>query len=89
MNADALANPTIENIAIRLKAPSAEPHPNAGLILVVSFLGTYLALGLRIVEQFEPLGVNLQDPFDLEWLVIKGFKQVQHIIHGAVGCHAV
>lgn len=89
MDAHALSNPTIESITIGLKAPAAKRYPNAGLVLMLPILGANLAFNLRIVEQFEPLGVKLQDSFDFERLVIQGFELSQDVIHGAVGCHAV
>jgi hypothetical protein len=87
--AHALANPTIESITIGLKAATAKRYPNAGLVLMLPILRANFAFSLRIVEQFEPLSVKLQDPFDFERLFIEGSELRQDVIHGAVGRHAV
>ncbi|HCX81529.1 MAG: hypothetical protein A3E00_15250 [Curvibacter sp. RIFCSPHIGHO2_12_FULL_63_18] len=89
MDADTLANPTIERITIRLKAAIAKPYPNASLVLMLTVFRSGDALGLRIVEQFEAFGVSLQDAFELKRLLVGRSQISKHFIYRAMGCHAV
>jgi len=89
VDADSLANPSIESFPIRLKTSAAKSNPNAGLVLVLTLLRTDFAVRLRVVKETKSLGLKLQDSLDFQRLTIQRCKLGQHFIHGAMGCHAV